>query len=675
MQPGLTYVEQTSEGKRSYVVKDPVKLRYFRFGEVEAWLMQRMDGSRTLEQIADELARERGIETGAASIEPFVARLKEMGLAQRTAGERRAVLAEALRRDRKMKLSGHGNTLLRMRFSMGDPDALFDRWIDRVSFFWTPGFMAFSLVTFAVYALVVVTHWAEFADGAASMLSFSGYTLGSFVVLYGAIAVIILIHELGHGLTCKKFGGEVHEMGAMLLFFAPSFYCNVNDAWTFEKRSDRLWVTFAGGWIQLVVAGIAALIWILTPVDTLIHEVAFLSLVFAGGLVLLLNFNPLIPLDGYYALMDWLEIPNLRPRSFAYLSAWLKKQVLRMDVTLPVATVREQRVFVIYGILSILYMTMILASLALLATRFVVGWWGNWGWVVVAAGAWMLARRPAGAALRVGRVWLRDRLAVPRNRRALALGVLAGIPLAVAAFFVPWTMQARGAAVVEPTFRTWLRAPEPARVDAVLVTEGQTVQAGQPLIRLRADGLDVALAGARAGVAALEREVAAARGTTSRLRAAELALASRRSQLQVLEDRVDRLELTAPFDALVVTPRTDLLAGAGVERGAELIELWAPSPRRLRIRLTQREVAHVEAGDPITVRFAAWPGTDFEGVVESLRAASQEDVVEVLAAVADPTGVLRPGLRGRAKIDADRVPIARAAARSVRRLFRSDLLL
>jgi putative peptide zinc metalloprotease protein len=675
MQPGLTYVEQTSEGKLSYVVKDPVKLRYFRFGELEAWLMRRMDGSRTLEQIAEELAREHGVDAGPSAIEPFVARLKEMGLAQRTASERRTILAEALRKDRRMKLSGHGNTLLRMRFSMGDPDALFDRWIDRLGFFWTPGFMAFSLLTFAVYMLVVATHWNEFTGGVVQMTSLSGYTLGSFLILYGAIAAIILIHELGHGLTCKYFGGEVHEMGAMLLFFAPSFYCNVNDAWTFEKRSERLWVTFAGGWIQLVVAGIAALVWVLTPAQTLIHDVAFLSLVFSGGLVLLLNFNPLIPLDGYYALMDWLEIPNLRPRAFAYLSAWLKKHVLRMDVAMPVVTDRERRVFVVYAILSIAYVVAILTSLALWIGGAVVRSWGGWGWVVVAVVAWMLARRPAAAALRVGRVWIRDRLAVARNRRALVLVAAAGAALVLAGFVVPWTMKARGAAVVEPTLRTWVRVPEPARVDAVWVAEGDTVRSGQPLVRLRAEDLDVALAGAQATVAALEREVAAARNATQRLRAAELALASRKSELRVLEDRAARLQLAAPFDAVVVTPHTDLLVGAGVERGAELIELWAPASRRLRIRLAQRDVAHVGSGDAVTVRFASWPGADFRGVVESLRPATQDGVVEVLADVADPEARLRPGLRGRAKVSADRVPLAIALARSARRLVRADLWL
>ena len=99
------------DGKPSWVVKDPLKMQYYRFGEVEAWLMQRMDGSHSLGQLAEAVRQRFGIDAGAASLEPFVRRLKEMGLALRTAAERRILLAEALRRDRKLRLQGHGSTL------------------------------------------------------------------------------------------------------------------------------------------------------------------------------------------------------------------------------------------------------------------------------------------------------------------------------------------------------------------------------------------------------------------------------------------------------------------------------------------------------------------------------------------------------------------------------------
>ncbi len=398
-------------------------------------------------------------------------------------------------------------------------------------------------------------------------------------------------------------------------------------------------------------------------------------MVAAGGLVLLLNFNPLIPLDGYYALMDWLEIPNLRPRAFAYMSAWLKRHLLLMDVQMPLATERERRVFLVYGALSIVYMTVLLGSLALMAGRFFVRHWGGWGWATVAAGGWLMGRRPLGSALRVGRVWVRDRLASDRVRRAVLVGAVVSVLAISGAFFAPWTTRARGSAIVEPTLRTWVRAPEAARVDVVLAREGERVRAGEPLLRLRADELDIALAVARASVDALQREVAGAATRTARLRAAELELESRRADLEVLVDRAARLTLNAPFDAVVATPHTDLLLGAGVERGQELLELWAPDPIRLRIRLDQRDVAHVGPGDDVAVRFASWPGTDFEGVVESLRAASDRGVVEVLARLDDPDGRLHPGLQGRAKIAAQRTTLARAIGRSARRMIRVDWLL
>ena len=45
-----------------------------------------------------------------------------------------------------------------------------------------------------------------------------------------------------------------------------------------------------------------------------------------------MNVNPLIPLDGYYALSDWLEVPNLRQRAFAHLAWVVKTKVLRLDL-------------------------------------------------------------------------------------------------------------------------------------------------------------------------------------------------------------------------------------------------------------------------------------------------------------------------------------------------------
>src|SRR5438128_12003473 len=188
-----------------------------------------------------------------------------------------------------------------------------------------------------------------------------------FLVFWMTAMVVIVVHELGHAFTCKYFGGQVHEMGAMLSYFQPAFYCNVNDAWTFRDRAARLWVTAAGSWIQLVVAGLAAIVWWAAVPDTLISQIALAAMVIGGVTTVLANANPLIPLDGYYALSDYLEIPNLRARAFGYLGWLVKRHVLRLEVPAPQADERERRVFLIYGALAFVYSVNILLLLAGLA--------------------------------------------------------------------------------------------------------------------------------------------------------------------------------------------------------------------------------------------------------------------------------------------------------------------
>ncbi|HEX6062627.1 MAG TPA: hypothetical protein VFZ04_00335, partial [Longimicrobiales bacterium] len=413
----LRFVQQSQNGTTQHVVKDPVSLKYFRFGEREVGLMQLMDGERSLDQLADAARATLGIATSASTIERFVVRLKEMGLVERTQEERSALLMEFVRRSRASRRRGEGSTITRMRFSLGDPDELLTR-LNRVfAVCFTRRFVAVSVALFAVYALVVGTHWSHFAAGISVLYSPQHYTPAFIFMLYVTATVVLLIHEFGHGVACKHYGGEVHEMGVMLIYFMPAFYCNVNDAWTFESRAQRLWVTFAGGWIQLIVASFAAVVWMLTETGTVAHDVAFIALLIGGGLTVLINFNPLIPLDGYYALVDWLGVPNLRARAFEYVGAVVKRSVFRLDIPLPNATPREARVFLIYGVLSQLYIIGILSLIAIAAGKFFGTKWGGWGLAVFAFFLWrMTAQLRTGLVRNVTSMDVRARMRKLRRR-------------------------------------------------------------------------------------------------------------------------------------------------------------------------------------------------------------------------------------------------------------------
>ena len=233
----------------------------------------------------------------------------------------------------------------------------------------TRGFLIASVLLFAIHFLVIAAKWDEFV-GAFGNLFQLRYSAWELFVVWCTLFVIITIHELGHGYTCKYFGGEVHEIGAMLLYFEPAFFCNVNDAWTFPELKARLWVTAAGLWIQMVAASVAAIVWWIAAPGTLISHIALSAIIIGGVTTVVVNANPLIPLDGYFALSDYLEVPNLRQRAFAHLGWLIKTRVLRLDLPAPPADEREQRIFLIYSLLAAWYIT----SIMLLVAGTVYGW-------------------------------------------------------------------------------------------------------------------------------------------------------------------------------------------------------------------------------------------------------------------------------------------------------------
>ncbi len=207
---------------------------------------------------------------------------------------------------------------------MGDPDRFMDRTIPYLRFCFTRAFVLASLALFAIYFLIMGLKWDEMAHAIAEPLPIRFHGRRVCWCFWVTGTVIIAVHELGHGFTCKYFGGQVHEIGAMLFYFEPAFFCNVNDAWTFPELRARFWVTAAGSWIQMVLASIAAIVWWAAEPGTLVSQIALAAVVIGGITTVLMNLNPLIPLDGYYALSDWLEVPNLRQRAFAHLE-WLVK--------------------------------------------------------------------------------------------------------------------------------------------------------------------------------------------------------------------------------------------------------------------------------------------------------------------------------------------------------------
>lgn len=199
-------------------------------------------------------------------------------------------------------------------------------------------------------------------------------TWQSAVLAWLALFGITLLHEFAHGLTCKHFGGEVHDMGFLLIYLMPGFYCNVSDAWLFKKKSHRLWVTLAGGYFELFLWALAVFVWRVTLPGTLVHQLA-LVVVSVSGLQVLFNFNPLLKLDGYYLLSDWLAIPNLRQQSLERFQVHVRWLLWGADR--PGGKPRGQTLL-LYGVICWLYSLIVLLLMLVSLTWFTSE---RWGWL------------------------------------------------------------------------------------------------------------------------------------------------------------------------------------------------------------------------------------------------------------------------------------------------------
>lgn len=678
LHPDVKIVRREVKGEVHYVVREPTENKYYQFDEVVVTLMKAMNGERTPDEIADAAAETLGARPAAGVVADFAQKLKRMGIVERSPAEQHLMMQERLRKKRKIRSKQRSQgSLLKLQFSFGDPDREFGRMQEALRWMWTPGFVAVSLLFFATYLIVTTVKWQEFAQGTIALYTLNGIGPWDIVLLIVITAIITVIHELGHGLTTKALGGEVHEWGAMLLYFSPAFYCVTDDAWTFEKRAHRLWTTFAGPWIELMVATVAGVVWALTEPGTFVNWVAFLTFLTGGLSSIFSNLNPLIPLDGYYALADWLEIPRLRSGSFEYYGWLFKRHLLGVDVKEPKLTPRERRIFLVYGALAFVYSIFVavvgVVWLVLIFGKFI----GPWIWVLVAWIGLKMVRKHAGRsrslAVAARTRWRAGFMSGPRT------GILAIVVVAVVAlpFILPWTYRARGDFAVEAAPPAPVRSQVDGIIDRILVDEGDIVVSGTPLAILWNPGLELDFLDrqAEARRLAVRKARAEARGNLSAAAEARATLSEVNDELEVLRARRARLVVRAPIDGTVLGYRLRERLGDRLVEGEELVTIASRGGRLARVRIPLKRAGELEVGQPAGLKLLTRPDLEFRSTVASLAPAAEDGTVETIVYFPSGDWQPAPGMSGIAKIATRRATVAHAIARAWRQTVRIDLWL
>ena len=364
------------------------------------------------------------------------------------------------------KLNDRNNILYR-KIASFNPEKIFAWLLPRTEWAFTRGFHVFGALSILAGFTMSYLHRAEFAGGVTNLFSLHG-----LVFLWLVVFSVTTMHEFSHGLTCCHFGGKVKEVGFMLIYFQPAFYCDVSDSWMFPSKRHRMWVTFAGGYFQLIVWGLCTVIWRITDTDTLINQIVLIVVVFAG-VQTLINFNPLIKLDGYYMLSDYLEIPNLRSKAISSLWNWVSRKHPAKKPW------KEERAQLIYGMASIVFSTTLLIYVYSTLYTWMTATFAFAGLVGFAMFSTYTLRRTAADSF-AGLRAVATRATFRKYRNAgIALGALLII------FIGRWELKIPAEFRVVARNELAVRSETEGIIIEMLVHEGSRVAKGDVLARLR----------------------------------------------------------------------------------------------------------------------------------------------------------------------------------------------
>jgi putative peptide zinc metalloprotease protein len=346
-----------------YVLKNPAAHTYVRCTPQDFFLWERMDGQHTMRDMAVAYFAEFGAFPFERLI-GLIAQLGEAGFLEKKPVRIFDVIGQRFEgRSWMQRLNRWANVLIHSQFRLRNADAFFDVLYRR------GGWILFSKVAWALYiplTLIGLILFLEmFYAGAYPLLKAGGsYGLGVLLLVITSFLVVPL-HECAHGLTCKHYGREVVGAGAMLYYGSPVFFVDTSDTWLAPKGA-RIAVSGAGPFSTILIASscstVAALFYA-SPISPYLFKVAFIC--YLSGLM---NLNPLLEWDGYFMLMDCLEIPRLRQKALDFVRRELPKRLIRKRATLS----REEVVFAVFGLLSALWTAIALVSGLRFVQRYLV---------------------------------------------------------------------------------------------------------------------------------------------------------------------------------------------------------------------------------------------------------------------------------------------------------------
>lgn len=593
----LICTDRIIQGRRVFVVKDPIRLTYFEIPEESWFLLEQLDGKTTLGPLRDAFQsrfpdQPVSFELLQQAIDQFIRQrlttYMEIGHGQQ--------MAMRMRKESARRLRSQWANPLAIRFRGVDPDQWMEKLNGWCGWVFSPvGLILGTLLMLSALMMVLVHSNALIDRLPEARQLISGENL---IWLPFLLAGVKILHELGHGLVCKRMGGECREIGVLLLLLTPTLYCNVSDAWMLKSRWQRIAVSAAGMWVELLIAASATVLW-WSSQPGLLHTLCLNLILLCGINTLILNGNPLLKYDGYFILTDWLEIPNLQERATRHVRSSLASWFCGVPSNFSGSLAWQAGLWA-YGLASTSYRLLLTVTML----------WGLyfWGKPHGLGSGVLLLSLPLMVTMVSGTAWplirgvhdpaRRNRIRWPQfwMRSGLVLGLL------IALLSIPLPMSILASASLDDgQARTVYVTVSGTLVDHAAL--GTFVQAGQvicrledPVLQRQLVKLDGDIHTVRVRLENLDRLRVADPDAAAGIPTLQSTLADLQAQRQQLNLLMDRLLLRAPCDGTVLP----------IQRRIELpqsmsLATWSGSPLN-----EENQGSYLIEGTPVCL-IGDWP--------------------------------------------------------------------
>jgi putative peptide zinc metalloprotease protein len=597
-------------GEPWYILQNSLNGRSHRFNAAAYSVIGLMDGQLTVEEIWENVGQQ-SIENAPTQDEiiQLLGQLHEADLIQSD------ILPSTVEMVRQLRGAPSGEWKQRisnpfsLRFPLLDPD----RFLRKYEFLAAPLFARSMLVIWLLIVLsaivAAIMHWPEIA-GSVSDKIFSPRNL---VLLWLIYPIVKIFHELGHAFAVRKWGGEVHEMGIILLALTPIPYVDATASASFSDKKRRITVAAMGMAVELLLASIALFVWL--NVETgIISAIAYNVMLIGGVSTVVFNGNPLLRYDGYYILSDLIEIPNLAQRSTRYLGYVVQRYLFGIEtVESPVTAPGEKGWFLFYGPLAFCYRMAVLIGLMLLVgSRFFV--------IGVLIALWGTVTVLILPAVRTLKQFLNS--AAAHQRRTRLVGVAAGSALGIVIllFLLPFPLWTSSQGVVWLPEQSTVRAGADCEIVDVLAPAGQAVAQNEPLIKGVDPFLEAEIDVYRARMEELYATYNAQplhERVMRKMLLDEIELV--KGDLQQAEDKAQELVIRSPAQGNFILIDTRNLPGHFVKKGELLGYIIAEHRPTVRAVVTQADIGLVRNQlTGVEVRLAERSATPMQAKVERI---------------------------------------------------------